>query len=328
MEALRGDGFEESRLRRSARLRPERRPTQGRMWTDDVRFVPTSASLDSAPSRQPAAPKVRLFGQFLVGEGLITPADLDEALSLMAATNTTLGELAVSRGLMTRAEADEVHRLQQHVDGRWGELALGLGLGGLTEERLDELCWEQQASNLRLTDALVELGVMSASEIEAQLRRFEDEQDAIDPFAALPARYRDCAPVPVILAVLPRFAGRLLRTPLRMSPPRRFTARRALAHSATVMMYGDSPLEVGLSVDDELGAAFVSHMRMGTDTEDPRAFVGRFLTRLCELTTRRLTVDAKPVRIDIPDLGLLPRRGLCFDLALGNGTAMLVLART
>jgi hypothetical protein len=290
--------------------------------------LPTSASIESAPSRPPAAvPKVRLFGQFLVHEGLITPADLDEALTLMAATNTTLGELAVSRGIMTRAEADEVQRLQQHVDGRWGELALTLQLGALTEERLDELCWEQQASNLRLTDALVELGILSASEIEFQLRRFDDEQGAIDPFAALPARYRDCPPVPVILSVLPRLAGRLLRSPLRMSPPRRF-ARRPLAHSATVMLQGATPVEVGLTVDDALGAACVEHMRIGgAEADDPQAFVGRFVTRLCELATRRLAAELHDVRVDMPQLGVMPRRGLAFELALGDGSAILVLAR-
>jgi hypothetical protein len=262
-----------------------------------------------------------------VQEGLITPVDLDEALSLMAATNTTLGELAVSRGIMTRADADEVHRLQQHVDGRWGELALGLHLGALTEERLDELCWEQQTSNLRLTDALVELGVLSASEIEVQLRRFEDEQDAIDPVGSLPRRYRECPPIPVILAVLPKLAGRLLRTPLRMSPPRRFSARHALVHSATAQLHGPFPLEVGLSVDAELGAACIEHMRMSEDDEDPRPFVGRFVTRMCELVARRLRADGHEVRVGVPELGILPRRGVALDLALGDGAAVLVLAR-
>jgi hypothetical protein len=272
-----------------------------------------------------------LFGQYLVQEGVISPRDLDEALSLMSATNSTLGELAVSHGMVTRAEADEVHRLQEHVDRRWGELALMLQLGGLTQERLEELCWEQQASNLRLTDALVELGVLSASEIEEQLRRFEDEQDAIDPVAALPRRYRECPPVPAILGALPNLAGRLLRTPLRMSPPRRFAAGSAYPHCATARLVGQFEIAVGLSVDPSLGKALRRATRLAGEHRrggDPTPFVARFVTRLCELVVRRLVADGYALRIEVAELGDLPRRGVALDLALGYGDAMLVLARS
>jgi hypothetical protein len=290
-------------------------------------FASPIASIDPASPPPEARPQVRLFGQFLVHEGLITPLHLDEALSLMAATNTTLGELAVSRGIVTRAEADEVHRLQQHVDRRWGELALTLQLGGLTQERLEELCWEQQTSNLRLTDALVELGCLSASEIEAQLRRFEEEQDAIDPVAALPRRYREYPPVPALLVALPKLAGRLLRSPLRMSAPSRFAARRALSHSATACLHGAFELAVGLSIDAALGMTFAERMRMDDGDHDPTPFVARFVTRLCEIVVHRLAAEAHALRVDVPDLGMLPRRGIALDLALGDGAALLVLAR-
>ncbi len=287
-----------------------------------------SASIPVYPSPEPCRPPrpaARLFGQFLVHEGVITADDLDEALSLMAATNTTLGELAVSRGLLTRADADAVQRLQEHVDGRWGELALRLQIGGLTKERLEELFWEQQTTNLRLTDALVELGVLSASEVEAQLRRFEDEQDAIDPVGALPRRYRECPPVPAILAVLPKLAARLLRNPLRISPPRRFSGRRGLPHRATARMRW--PSASPLDVDDGTGVACVEHMRTVGDDDTPSPFVGRFVTRLCDLVARRLADDGLALEVDVPVLGSLPRRGVAFDLALGDGSAVLVLSR-
>src|SRR5690606_16838159 len=96
-------------------------------------------------ARAASSPPVRLFGQFLVEEGIIAQDDLDEALNLMSAINVTLGDLAVERGLISRHEADEVNRMQRCIDGRWGEIALTLGIGKLTPERIEELHWQQES---------------------------------------------------------------------------------------------------------------------------------------------------------------------------------------
>ena len=279
-----------------------------------------SVQLASIPSR----PRVRLFGQYLVEEGIIPRTQLEEALTLMAATNATLGELAVERGLLTRSQADEVNRLQHHIDGRWGELALTLQIGAIDAQSLEDLCWEQQSSNLRLTDALVEIGALSPSEVEKHLQHFEAEQADACPFSTLPPTYRHFTPARTVLEALPRFAGRLLRSPVRISGAQRWDPTDALLHSATVWVSGTFGLGVGLTVGEALGATFLRHLCSRVDPPDPSVAVGQFVGRLCELVERRAGAHTQAT---VPELGQLPPRGVRFDVAFGDGLGRLILER-
>ena len=68
----------------------------------------------------------RLLGELLVEQGLIVPADLDEALAEQRATGRRLGEVLVSRGALTGAQ------LTRALAGQYG-----IELSAVTVSALD-----------------------------------------------------------------------------------------------------------------------------------------------------------------------------------------------
>lgn len=265
-------------------------------------------------------PRARLFGHFLVEQGVLDLTALEEALALMNASNATVGELAVARGLMTSAEAEEVNRLQRHVDGRFGELAILLGIGGMTPQHLDALCWEQESTNIRLSDALVELGYINPTDLEGWLREFETcEAEQPDPIATLPEALRDSQSATLALESLPRLAQRVLRTPARVGAASPWHGRHHATH-ATASIGGRSPLVLGLSFDERCGEALAP---LADDT-DAQSGVCRFARLLCALIDSRLNGTAST--LTEPVAGELPKSAWEFDLAIGQGTGVLLLS--
>lgn len=283
--------------------------------------------------RTGSAPPVRLFGQYLIDQGVIEQADLDEALGLMRATNLTLGDLAVERGWVTRHEAEEINRLQRCIDGRWGEIALTLGVGQLTAESIEELRWEQQSTNLRLTDALVELGLLSATEVEDLLDRFETQQLS-SVTARLPSAFQhSCAYE--LLDVLPRVIARVLRSPVRFGPPQVWDDHGFGTSAALIIDTATERLSVGLSVESSVAESMGARLGVATFTGPtestelwPEQAVAEFLKLLGEHISRRLEAQTVPLlQIRAPEMGQLPHRGLVFTMALASGQAVLVIDR-
>lgn len=291
------------------------------------------ASVPSAVARAASAPPVRLFGQYLIEQGVIDSSDLNEALALMVATNVTLGDLAVERGWVSRHDAEEINRLQRCIDGRWGEIALTLGVGCLTAEQIEELQWEQQAQNLRLTDALVQLGLLSTTDIETHLDRFEGAQLS-SVTARLPSAWYHSA-AHELLDVLPRVIARVLRSPVRFGPARLWDDQGfGINASISVTSHRES-LTIGLTVQPPVSNAMGRQLGIATvagpsDSTDlwPEQPVAEFLTLLADHVRRRIETDhTPPVQVSIPHIGDLPQRGLVFDLALAAGQAAIIIDR-
>lgn len=285
------------------------------------------ASTTPSTSPSPAPTRTRLLGRFLVDEGLITEPDLDEALRLMSAVNVSLGDLASERGWITAQEAAALQRMQLRVDGRFGELAMRHGIGQLTPQRLETLRWEQDAHNLRLGDALVQLGAITATEMDRQAGRFEAlhapvEFDLIlpEPLAQHPLAYR-------AVQVLPRLLRRLLAGPARLGRPAAWAPRPSFA-TAMARLPGPAPLMIGfvapagvaLDIADAFGA--VLRRRATQGSPDVKASV----TRVVELWARQvLDADGEVEGAVVVEPGEVPASGLEFEVALAEGVASLVI---
>ena len=261
----------------------------------------------------------RLFGQFLVERGVLTRAELAEALTLMRALNSSIGELAVANGLVTPAQAEQIHALQRQVDGRWGEIAVALGIGGATAQRIERLAWEQELANIRLSDAVVELGFASPTEIDRLHAEFED--GTADDGAALDEILE------LVLEGLPRLVGRTLGSPVRAGAPRIHDGT-PLPHPVEIAILGPTPVLVGLAVDRPLARAIA----LALPDADAR-IGGRIESGLAELVgivgdhvRRRLDIRAAGHSLGTTRLGTLPASGTSVALALGDGDALLVLA--
>ncbi len=263
-----------------------------------------------------------MFGQFLVDEGVITAADLREALILMRAMNSTIGELAVARGLVTAEQAEQIHQLQRHVDGRWGEIAVALGIGRATAARIEDLVWEQSLANLRLSDALVQLGILSATETEVQLAAFEtaarSESEAIggstEPL------------VEALIEGLPRLCQRVLATAVSVGPTRPWFCE---PHDEAVQVAIDGPIACTLAIACDRGVAMAMaealDVHAAARRDRARAGVTAFAALYAAQAARRLDGIAHPTHVardPVPDAP--PSGALAVDLALGTGRAVVV----
>lgn len=118
---------------------------------------------------------VKFFGQYLLERGVVTRAQLLEALDLQDARNLRLGDYAVRRGYLTDAQSEKINRVQLTEDKRFGEIAVEQGF--LTEAQVQELLVLQQNDYLMLGEALLERGVLDRATLEKELKIFKEDQE-------------------------------------------------------------------------------------------------------------------------------------------------------
>ena len=265
-----------------------------------------------------------MFGQWLVDLDVITATDLREALALMRAINSTIGELAVAHGLVTAAQAAEINELQRHVDGRWGDIAIALGVGRATAARIEQLAWEQQLENLRLSDALVELGCISATEVERRLGDF-DNQAEVDS-AALDDTTK--AWIATLTEGLPRLLMRVLGDAVRMSAPRPADGTR-YDHSAQFSIQGGAGCTVGMSVDRRVARSIAEALRVDLGAVPSSRLdtaVGALLVLYGAHLARRLETTGHGTYYALPPVtGELPAGRWAVDLALAEGKGIMLI---
>jgi hypothetical protein len=130
------------------------------------------------------ATNVHLLGQIAVKEGFVTPAQLDECVTLQAGgEKKSLGALLVEKGYLTPAKLSEITRLQQSrfealaadpkKGGLFGQIAVRHGY--LTPPKLAEGLREQEAlsqtgSSLALGQILLKKGHLSVEQFLEILR--------------------------------------------------------------------------------------------------------------------------------------------------------------
>ena len=118
------------------------------------------------------------FGHYLLNHGLISHADLSQALAFQKSVHVKFGVIAVDKGFMTSTQVNEVHEKQKQMDKRFGEIALELGY--LTEEQIEALISHQKQSHLYLAQALVDLHIMTMDQFSKALNDYKQEYSLSD----------------------------------------------------------------------------------------------------------------------------------------------------
>jgi type IV pilus assembly protein PilB len=116
-----------------------------------------------------AVATVRL-GELLLAEGLVTPAQLDEALRVQSANEayTPLGHILVAQKIVTRDQLLSV--LERHRrSSKLGDILLKSG--ELSRDQLDAALAEQRRSGQPLGDVLLRLGLVSEERLRMALCR-------------------------------------------------------------------------------------------------------------------------------------------------------------
>ncbi|MBC7543624.1 MAG: chemotaxis protein CheX [Candidatus Sericytochromatia bacterium] len=116
----------------------------------------------------------QFFGHFLLAQGAVTPAQLDEAILFQRSRNQRMGDLAVARGWLTAIQAEAVNAAQRRLDQRFGALAREMGL--LNEVQVSELLQVQRSEHMHLGEALVILGLVGDREMSLLLPDFERQR--------------------------------------------------------------------------------------------------------------------------------------------------------
>ena len=101
----------------------------------------------------------RLFGQFLLQEGFVTPSALSSALGRLGEVRPLIGMLALAQGYMSPDHVVEINEMQKRVDRRFGELAIEKGY--LSVDQLESIISAQKSEHVLLGQILVQDGILS-----------------------------------------------------------------------------------------------------------------------------------------------------------------------
>lgn len=106
------------------------------------------------------------LGEMLVRKGLITQAELDQALALQHDRNIKLGELLVEKNLIPPDQLDKTLKEQQIL---LGQLLIEDKL--INQDELDQALALQQGSQKKLGEVLVENNLISQDQLENYLEK-------------------------------------------------------------------------------------------------------------------------------------------------------------
>ncbi len=120
----------------------------------------------------------QLFGNYLLNKGLVSSAQLSQALEAQKKTRVKLGVLAINAGYMTAAQVDEAHAEQQRADKRFGDICVEKGF--LSATQVDELLGKQGQAHLQLGQALVDSGAMTNTSFADALSAYKAENSLSD----------------------------------------------------------------------------------------------------------------------------------------------------
>jgi hypothetical protein len=119
------------------------------------------------------------LGSYLLGRGLVTQAQIDEASAHQEGVNRRLGDLAVEAGLLTPSQVEIVLATQRATDLNFGALAVAMGF--VSRRDMDALLFRQHVHQVHLGEALLVLGHLTPAQFSESLDgycRAENERRA------------------------------------------------------------------------------------------------------------------------------------------------------
>ncbi len=115
------------------------------------------------------------LGRFLVEQGCITEAQLDDGLRFQREHNQRIGQVAVDRGVLSPDAVRTICRQQREDAGLFGEIAVRQRR--LSRRAVDELLFFQKVHHTYLGEALLQCGHISQDQYQALLGRYYTLRD-------------------------------------------------------------------------------------------------------------------------------------------------------
>ncbi|MFW6005596.1 MAG: hypothetical protein ACOCPN_03870 [Desulfonatronovibrionaceae bacterium] len=124
------------------------------------------------------------FGSYLLGLGIITREQLDQAVRLQAENNKLLGQLAVEKGYLEPEQVEVILKEQKKFDFPFGAIVLQKQF--MTADEMNDLLFAQMVNTTHVGEALVELGFLEQAELGGYLKKYNEFQErrrrSIDDF--------------------------------------------------------------------------------------------------------------------------------------------------
>lgn len=113
------------------------------------------------------------LGHYLIGNGLITEKQLDEAIRLQRESTVLVGTIALDRGFLDKNQLNYLIKRQIQVDEQIGSLAIQEGF--MTEDQLETVLAIQGRNHQHLGESLVRMGTISNQTLNEALTDFESQ---------------------------------------------------------------------------------------------------------------------------------------------------------
>ncbi len=120
----------------------------------------------------------QFFGNFLLGQNIITPEQLIKLIGKESSSEITLGTRALYRNLLSASEVDDMIQVQAQEDKPLHVLAVEQNF--LTEEQVQQLLDEQVPEYLLLGQLLMEEGIITSSDFENLIIDYETQHEIYD----------------------------------------------------------------------------------------------------------------------------------------------------
>ncbi len=270
--------------------------------------------------------KLSFFGQFLVEQKLLTEEQLADALALMARTNKRLGALAVEAGWLTLPQAELIKERQRTVDALYGEISITSRL--LTGEQVEELLRRQVKTNLRIGDAVRQLGFMDERGVEEAFSCFVEahRSHSLDT---------DTFEQPLVSYAIENFnrvLTRMCTVPTKAGGVKRWTRDREMPVACSLPLQGDPSMVVATSMTQEMAVELVAGMLGFSEAESELLdgdLIDDVIGELLNILAVQLTEHAAEWKLALepgqPRPGGLPDRALFASLLTPSGTGAIIV---
>ena len=268
----------------------------------------------------------KFFGHFLLEKGIVTGAQLVEAVAIQATTNVMLGTRAIDAGLMTAEDVNKVNVMQRAVDKRFGELAVDYGM--LTEVQLKDLLSMQKQEHLFLGEALITMDALTSEQLGRELEAYKKEVQGIPgTIAEIYDGLPNAQVLEVFTDVTTKMFQRMLHTFVKPGTCHSDPAQVAAAdYTIRQEFTGDFAGEICLNVSSNLLKVIAGKLletevdEVDGDTIDGASeFINVVSGNVCgQLSTAGLKVEIKPPTVHDAKSG-------AFDFGSGRLTATSLL---
>lgn len=272
---------------------------------------------------------VMFFGQYLLQERKINVEQLRQALDLVQKTKITFSELAVERGAIASVDAQRLEAEESDSTRPFAKLVLDYGL--LSEKEATEIEEELLRRQLRLGQALIQLGYLPEADLGSLLADYHSQQAPYSVEALpLPGALETNELAAYVIDFLPKMLESLSELKLKIGKSTSYAAEKMHENVASISTVGADAISVTLSGDRDFSMALMTGM-VGDQADPPNRTIldevlGEFLNLVIGNAVVAFEQDGGRADLERPHYRQFPTEGYRFDLACTTGEVELVIA--